>query len=594
MASVPDFDSLNRHHPGRSAPDRILPPDQTFVQLHCEDRHAPELSEILDVAPIQALMNDFYVISHIPMAVLDISGKVLAGTGWQEICTDFHRINEESCRNCIESDIQLSKGIRPGDYRLYKCKNNMWDVATPLMVGEHHVGNIFSGQFFFDDEQPDREFFRAQAQRYSFDEQKYMAALDAVPRLSRETVQTGVAFMTKLAHLVSAMSYSNIELARSVAHRMQAESALRKSEQRLRHSEERLRVAATAAGIGVWHWRPGTTYVEVTANWRNLFGVAPEVPVTIETWSACLHPEDRDRAVRELNASSDEHRDFNTEYRIVHPDGTVRWVVDRGRARYDENGRPVNMTGVNVDITQQKAAQEALIQSEKLASVGRMAATVAHEINNPLEAVINCIYLAKSNAGLSSLTREHLELAERELQRVAHITRQTLGFYRENIKPAMADVGKLVQEVIELYGPKLKQKELRLEVEHVGDTRIVAVAGEIRQIISNLLTNAIDASSPKHRVLIRTSRVSLNGSVYIRLTVADTGAGIRPGDYTHLFNPFFTTKQAVGTGLGLWVSKEIVTKHGGRIRLHSVEGRGTVVCVFLPEADDPGACLSRG
>jgi PAS domain S-box-containing protein len=583
MPSVPNFDSLNRHHPGRPAPDRILPRDRGLVQLHCENASAPELSAILDLPAIQSLMNDFYAISHIPMAVIDITGRVLAGVGWQEICTDFHRVNPESCRNCFESDIQLSKGILPGEYRLYKCKNNMWDVATPLMVGEHHLGNIFSGQFFFDDEQPDRELFRAQARTYGFDEQKYMAALEAVPHLSRQIVQTGMVFMTKLAHLLSAMSYSNIELGRSITERKQTESALSESEERLRRSEERLRAATTAAGIGVWHWRPGTSYVEVTANWRNLFGVAPDLPVTFETWSGSLHPEDRERAINELNIASDEHREFNTEYRIVRPDGTIRWVVDRGGARYDENGRAVSMAGVNVDITQQKLAQQALIRSEKLASVGRMAATVAHEINNPLEAVTNCIYLAKSSAELPYLTRENLDLAEQELQRVAHITSQTLGFYRENTKRAVVDVDKLVREVSELYGPKLRQKELRLEVEHRGDTEIVAVSGEIRQVISNLLTNAVDASSSQQKVHIRSSRVTLNGTTCIRLTVADTGVGIPRSDFTRLFDPFFTTKEAVGTGLGLWVSNEIVVKHGGYIRVRSIEGKGSVFSVFLPK-----------
>lgn len=459
MPSVPDLDRLNRHHPKHTW-ERVLPPGQGFVQLsspaletNCCDL---ELSEILDVPPVQSLMNDFFDIAHIPMAVMDIRGKVLAGVGWQEICTDFHRLNPDSCRNCIESDTKLSAGTRPGEYRLYKCKNNMWDIATPLMVRERHVGNIFSGQFFFDDEQIDRELFRAQARQYGFDEQRYLAALEAVPRISRDIVQTGMALITKLAHLVSEISYKNAQMA---------------------------------------HW-----------------------------------------------------------------------------------------------MEERKRSEEALIRSEKLASVGRMAATVAHEINNPLEAVTNCIYLAKADAELPVLTKEHLEVAERELLRVAHITRQTLGFYRENSKPAVVDIAALVHEVSELYGPKLKQRELRLKVEHEGDNTTIAVAGEIRQVVSNLLTNAIDASSPKHKVRIRTSFVTLRACSYIRLTVADAGSGIRKADVAQLFKPFFTTKETVGTGLGLWVSSEIIKKHGGRIRVRSTEGRGTVFSVFLPQQADLTTC----
>ncbi|PSH02893.1 MAG: hypothetical protein CXZ00_15045 [Acidobacteria bacterium] len=449
MFSVSDPESVNPQHPARPAPERILASGCKFVQLTSSDVEAPELSDILDVQLIRSLMTDFYAISKIPMALVDIHGKVLAGVGWQRICTDFHRVNPESCRNCFESDTELTAGVRPGEYRMYKCKNQMWDVATPLVVGEHHLGNVFSGQFFFEDEEQDLKSFRDQAAKYGFNEQEYMAALAEIPRLSRETVQTSMAFMAKLAHIISEMGLRNAQMA--------------------------------------------------------------------------------------------------------------RWMEER------------------------KKAEEALIRSEKLASVGRMAATVAHEINNPLEAVTNCIYLAKSIAGLPPHAQEHLEIAERELLRVAHIARQTLGFYREKSKPAVVDLGKLVHEVLGLYGPKLKQKGLRCEVRHEGDIHIVAVAGEIRQVISNLLTNAIDASSPKHRIRLRTSRVTLDGSSFSRLTVADTGSGIPRRNYDQLFKPFFTTKEAVGTGLGLWVSTQIVKNHGGHFRLRSIEGKGSVFSVFLPQ-----------
>ncbi len=134
-------------------PDRILPPDQRFVQLRSSspseeaDRRELELSDILDVPPIQSLMNDFHAIANLPMAVIDISGRVLAGVGWQEICTEFHRVHPETCKNCIESDTKLSAGVSPGEYKLYRCKNNMWDFATPLVVDGQHIGNIHGTVF---------------------------------------------------------------------------------------------------------------------------------------------------------------------------------------------------------------------------------------------------------------------------------------------------------------------------------------------------------------------------------------------------------------------------------------------------------------
>jgi signal transduction histidine kinase len=237
------------------------------------------------------------------------------------------------------------------------------------------------------------------------------------------------------------------------------------------------------------------------------------------------------------------------------------------------------------DVTEKKVAEAALLKSEKLASAGRLAAAIAHEINNPLEMVTNCIYLAASDPNLPPEVKEYLATAERELHRVAHITKQTLGFYRENTKPSVINICSLVDEVVELYDPKFTRKDYRLKIEHNGHcTGTVAIAGEIRQVISNLLTNAIDASRPKGIVRIRTSRVTLNGCSYTRVTVADVGTGISTANQSRIFEPFFTTKKDVGTGLGLWVSFEIVQKHKGKIRLRSVEGKGTVFSVLLPDS----------
>ena len=207
-----------------------------------------ELADILDVEAIQSLLDSHYLLARIPMAIIDLPGRVLVGVGWQDICTKFHRMHPETCRYCIESDTQLSAGILPGESRLYKCKNNMWDIATPIIVGGEHVGNLFSGQFFFDDEPLDYDLFRAQAAQYGFDEKQYIAALDRVPRFARRTVEEGMAFFTKLAEMLSRLSYSNVKLARSLAERDALTGSLRESEARLREAKDAAEEANRAKG----------------------------------------------------------------------------------------------------------------------------------------------------------------------------------------------------------------------------------------------------------------------------------------------------------------------------------------------------------
>ena len=191
-----------------------------------------ELSDLMDAPALQKLMDDFYAVARVPMSIIDAKGQVLVGVGWQDVCTRYHRVQSETCRHCLESDLQLSAGLAQGQYRLYKCKNNMWDIATPIVVAGRHLGNLFSGQFFFENEVVDRELFRGQARQFGFDEEQYLAALDRVPRLSRETIDHAMAFFLKLADMISQLAYSNVKLARLLADRKRIEEELRGADRR--------------------------------------------------------------------------------------------------------------------------------------------------------------------------------------------------------------------------------------------------------------------------------------------------------------------------------------------------------------------------
>ncbi|MCX6080159.1 MAG: PAS domain S-box protein [Chloroflexi bacterium] len=185
-----------------------------------------DLVDIIDVDAIQTMMDDFYKFTRVPVSIIDLQGKVLVGTGWQDICTKFHRVHPATLENCLECDTILTKGVSEGTFKSYLCKNNLWDNVTPLMIGGRHVGNIFTGQFFYEGEKPDDEVFRSQAARYGFDEQKYMAAVRQVPTWNREAIQTALTFYTKFANMLSTLSHANIGLAKALEERKRTESEL--------------------------------------------------------------------------------------------------------------------------------------------------------------------------------------------------------------------------------------------------------------------------------------------------------------------------------------------------------------------------------
>lgn len=482
------------------------------------------------------------------------------------------------------------------------------------------------------------------------------------------------------------------------------------SEDALRKSDERLRAALAASDTGTYRWDPNRgEFLEFDDSLKRLFGLPASAEVrTTEDFVRLVHSDD----VPDLLAAVERCRqgaDFETEYRVKLPDGSIRWLYDRGKMVFkngkpaylvgactdtssrkeeesanlklaaivessddaivskdlngivaswnaaaerifgykaaeivgrpittiippelhddetrilnklrrgeridhfetvrvtksgerldvsltispikDQNGRVIGAAKIARDITQRKKTEEALRMSDKLATTGRLAATVAHEINNPLESVVNLVYLAKSQKGLPENVREYLLAAEEELDRVSQLTRQALGFYREKTAATSIRVAPILSQLRTVFSPKTTNKRIDLQIEVDQDPEIVAVPGELRQLFANLLSNSIDAVPLDGTIRVRISQFrDFNGSGLsgARVTIADSGPGIDPAHRARIFEPFFTTKKEVGTGLGLWVSKGIVDRHRGRIRLRSktTPGKsGTVFSVFLP------------
>jgi len=237
---------------------------------------------------------------------------------------------------------------------------------------------------------------------------------------------------------------------------------------------------------------------------------------------------------------------------------------------------------VQWQLEERARTEAALVKTERLATAGRLAATIAHEINNPLEAVTNLIYLARSAP--AGEARRYLQMVEEELSRIAHITKMTLGFYRDSGAPTPVDIAELVREVLALYEAKLHAKNIHVQSDLEYPQQVFGSKGELRQVIANLVANAIDVLPPGGA--LKVAAADSDGSMHLR--VSDNGHGIPAENLTRIFEPFFTTKAELGTGLGLWVSRQIVEKHGGTITVES-SAAGTCFTICLPSA----AQLSR-
>jgi len=263
------------------------------------------------------------------------------------------------------------------------------------------------------------------------------------------------------------------------------------------------------------------------------------------------------------------------------------WTYSRAIPLIDASGELTGWFGTATDITTQKQAEAALLRSERIASLGRMAATISHEINNPLAALTNLLFLARRTEGISGEARELLEEADAELRRVAHITRQSLGFYRESTAPSPTNVNALIESAIDLLKGKIRTRNASIEKQWNIVEEVTGVPGELRQVFSNLLVNSIDAVDEGGTIKVRISKCRLrDGSPGVRISFADNGKGMEPATLAHIFEPLYTTKGEVGTGLGLWVSKQIVEKHRGIIHVRSsFQGRrkGSTFSIVLPK-----------
>ena len=561
-----------------------------------------ELADILDTRVIQSMMDDFHALAGFPVAVIDLKGKILVASGWQDICTKFHRVHPETCRNCIESDTILTRDVKPGTFNVYKCRNNLWDISTPLMAEGKHLGNLFMGQLFFEEVPPDKRAFRAQARRYGFDEDAYLAALGRVPRGSREKVTTAMTFCLKLANLISALSYGAIRMSRALTeHGKLLES--------LRESEGHMRAVLESTGDGILAVDCGGRVMWMNARFAELWRIPEGLRRAGEDRRLLSYARDQlaepdvfmDR-VTQLYSSDDISLD-----ELLFKDGRV---FTRYSCPLRRDQAVVGRLWTFRDITARTRAEAERLkleqqfqQTQKLESLGVLAGGIAHDFNNILMAVMGHAELALMEISPMSAARDDITEIITASRRAAGLCRQMLAYSgKASLSRERVNLGELIEEMLHLLKTSISKKAVMNLNLARGIPPILADSSQLRQVVLNLIINASEAIGDATGVIgvsvgaSRCDEASLRQTelrddlapgLYVCLEVTDTGCGMNAETRARIFDPFFTTKFA-GRGLGLASALGIVRAHKGAIKVSSEPGKGTTFKFLFPamEAGD--------
>ena len=362
-------------------------------------------------------------------------------------------------------------------------------------------------------------------------------------------------------------------------------------EQTQQTAKEQLALAIDSAYLGIWRYDLLTEKFHCSKPCKQIFGLGWEEDLSYASFLALVHPEDRPRFERTMQHSfgAENGGKYSCDFRLVRPDHEMRWIASKGRiffAKIDGCRKPVRLDGIVLDITDLRQTDASLREKEKLAATGRLAACIAHEINNPLEAVTNLLYLLE-NSLLQPDQRQYLKSAQQEVDRIIDITKLTLRFYRDPGPPSQCDLPEIIESVLVLFGNRITGSHIRVERRYGKGTSVFGAREELRQVVMNLIQNALDAMPHGGRLLVRTRRGTQgsDGRKGLRITIADTGHGIDPGILPRIFEPFFTTRTTVSTGLGLWLCAGAVQQHGGIIRVKSLQRHdksGATFSIFLP------------
>jgi PAS domain S-box-containing protein len=540
--------------------------------------------DLVDVPRLQELTDELYIATGIPSAIITMDGEILTGSGWQRICTRFHRMNPVIEQECIASDRAIRKGLDAGEpYVMYRCPRGLVDASAPVIIEGEHVANVFAGQLFTEppDEGTER-FFREQARHFGLDEEAYLAAFREVPVYPEAKLRPALSFLADFASVVASIG---------LAHKRELEALLA-----LRETEVKYHDIFENAVEGIFRTGVDGRIIEANPAMARAHGyasVAAMMAAVRNIGDVYVHPAQRQEF-------SDRLRNDGVvtgfEIESLRQDGSHVWLSVAARAVHDPDGRLQYYEGTIEDITARRLSEDRVRQAQKMEALGTLAGGIAHDFNNILHAIVANVELLRMELDEDSVAQEMVGEIRTATRRATDLVRQILAFSRQQdqlrqpilLSPVLKEVGKLLRAA--LPASIAITTDIGAELPHV-----LADASQIHQVLMNLATNAGHAMHARGGTLTLALRrewvtperaallQGLRDGPYVRLAVSDTGEGMDPATVDRIFEPFFTTKgPGEGTGLGLSVVHGIVSSHDGAIAVASCRGAGTTFDIYLP------------
>jgi PAS domain S-box-containing protein len=587
-------------------------------------------SELVSLEELTKLCESFTTATGVVTAIADLEGNVLISTGWQEVCTQFHRAHPTMAARCRESDTTLAGRLEAGEhYNVYRCKNGLVDVAAPIRVDGEHVANFFTGQFLL--EPPDKAYFTRQATQFGLDKEAYLKALAKVPIVSDAQIRGLTGFFTELTRLIGEMGVAGKRVAQ-FNEKLGLELEERKqTEEKLKSSEQRYRRIVDTASEGIWELDEQFATTLVNRRMAEMLGYEPE-EIVGQKFGDFLFEED----LPDLQAKVKARRQGVTEryeQKFRRKDGSTVWMHVSATPILDAEHRFIGSFAMLTDITQRRLAEgelrkhrehledlvkhrtEQLAEAKARAEAANRAkstflANMSHELRTPLNAVLGFSRLLKSSPDVTAHQEEALDIIVRSGEHLLNLINNVLDMAkiesgRVVLEESEVDLHQLLHEMQSLIGVGAAEKGLDFTLEYSADLpRFVSVdAGKLRQVLLNLVGNAIkytDSGSVK----LRARLASRDGAErpQVRLEVEDSGPGISPEDCKRIFFPFVQLGDRVptqaGTGLGLAICKQYVELMGGQIGVASEPGKGSVFYFDVPVSVLPSVAepeeLKRG